>query len=57
MNAASWSLTGGWKPNSAVYIAKNACSSSKTVLGNVWYSLIKAFNLPKSTCPIPSVTY
>ncbi|XP_026819173.1 uncharacterized protein LOC113557828 [Rhopalosiphum maidis] len=57
INLASWSLTGGWKPNLAVFIAINACSSLKTVLGNVWYSLMKAFNFPKTSCPLLPIIY
>ncbi|KAE9528749.1 hypothetical protein AGLY_012324 [Aphis glycines] len=57
VNVASWSLTGGWKPNSIVYITKNACTNMKNVLGNVWYSLIKAFNGPITSCPLPAGTY
>ncbi|KAF0752510.1 Uncharacterized protein FWK35_00023147, partial [Aphis craccivora] len=57
VNVASWSLNGGWKPNSIVYITKNACTNMKNVLGNVWYSLIKAFNGPKTSCPFPAGTY
>ncbi|KAF0757892.1 Uncharacterized protein FWK35_00026536, partial [Aphis craccivora] len=29
VNFASWSLTGGWKPNSLVYVTNNACSKLK----------------------------
>ncbi|XP_060843931.1 uncharacterized protein LOC132923935 [Rhopalosiphum padi] len=57
VNAASWSITGGWKPNSMVYVSKNACSNLKKVTGNAWYSVIKAFNIPRTSCPIPSGTY
>ncbi|XP_028044455.1 uncharacterized protein LOC113557827 [Rhopalosiphum maidis] len=57
VNAASWSLIGGWKPNSMVYISKTACSSLKKILGNAWYSLMKAFNFSKATCPIPLGIY
>ncbi|KAF0737123.1 Uncharacterized protein FWK35_00033456 [Aphis craccivora] len=56
-NVASWSLTGGWKPNSAVYVTKNACSNMKKVLGNAWNSLLKGFNVPSTNCPIPVGTY
>ncbi|XP_022180185.1 uncharacterized protein LOC111040559 [Myzus persicae] len=52
-NVASWSLIGGWKPNSAVYISKNACSSLKKVLGNAWYAMIKTFSVPSTSCPLP----
>ncbi|XP_022164496.1 uncharacterized protein LOC111029687 [Myzus persicae] len=57
VNIASWSLTGGWKPNSYVYITKNACSKMKFVLGNTWVSLMKAFNFPNDSCPMPAGTY
>jgi hypothetical protein len=57
VNGASWSLTGGWKPNSLVYVSKNACSSLKMVLGNTWYSLYKAFHFPHTSCPLPSVIF
>ncbi|XP_060847984.1 uncharacterized protein LOC132927461 [Rhopalosiphum padi] len=57
INAASWSLTGGWKPNSMVYISKNACNSFKKFAGNAWYSVLKAFNFAKTTCPLPPGTY
>ncbi|XP_060845594.1 uncharacterized protein LOC132925198 [Rhopalosiphum padi] len=57
VNGASWSLTGGWKPNSFVYVSKNACSSLKMVLGNVWYSIMNDFNFPSTSCPVPSGTY
>ncbi|XP_060847933.1 uncharacterized protein LOC132927427 [Rhopalosiphum padi] len=57
VNAASWSLIGGWIPNSMVYLSKNACNSLKKFAGNAWYSIIKAFNIPTTSCPIPSGTY
>uniref|UniRef100_A0A2S2P1L1 MD-2-related lipid-recognition domain-containing protein n=1 Tax=Schizaphis graminum TaxID=13262 RepID=A0A2S2P1L1_SCHGA len=57
VNAASWSLTGGWKPNSMVYLSKNACRSLKMFAGNAWYSVIKAFNIPRTSCPLPAGTY
>ncbi|XP_050060193.1 uncharacterized protein LOC114130653 isoform X1 [Aphis gossypii] len=57
VNVASWSLTGGWKPNSLVYVTKNACSKLKSILGNSWYSLIKAVNSPTTNCPIPKGIY
>ncbi|CAH1731482.1 unnamed protein product [Aphis gossypii] len=57
LNVASWGSIGGWKPNSIVYIAKNACSSFKKVLGNVWYTIIKAFNVTSNNCPIQAGTY
>ncbi|XP_060881995.1 uncharacterized protein LOC132953638 [Metopolophium dirhodum] len=51
VNFASWDSIGGWKPNAVVYIAKNACSSFKNVLGNVWHELVKAFNFPSTIYP------
>ncbi|XP_026820289.1 uncharacterized protein LOC113558907 [Rhopalosiphum maidis] len=57
INAASWSLIGGWKPNSIVYLSKNACNSLKKIAGKAWYSIIKAFNIPTTSCPLPSGTY
>ncbi|KAE9528748.1 hypothetical protein AGLY_012323 [Aphis glycines] len=57
INGASWGSIGGWKPNSIVYITKNTCSNSKNLLGNVWYSLIKAFNGHITSCPLPAGTY
>ncbi|XP_060848056.1 uncharacterized protein LOC132927530 [Rhopalosiphum padi] len=57
INAASWSSIGGWIPNSMVYLSKNACSSLKKFAGNAWYSIIKAFNMPTTSCPIPSGIY
>ncbi|XP_060847478.1 uncharacterized protein LOC132927037 [Rhopalosiphum padi] len=56
LNIASWSLTGGWKPNSAVYITKNACSKMKHILGKAWFSMAKTFNA-KNDCPLPAGTY
>ncbi|XP_027841005.1 uncharacterized protein LOC114122523 [Aphis gossypii] len=57
INGASWGSIGGWKPNSMVYITKNTCSNSKKLLGNAWYSLIKAFNGHITSCPFPAGTY
>ena len=57
MNAASWSLTGGWKPNSIVYVTNKACSKIKLIAGNAWYTFTKAFNIPSGNCPIPMVIY
>ncbi|XP_026814210.1 uncharacterized protein LOC113554528 [Rhopalosiphum maidis] len=57
VNAASWSLIGGWKPNSMVYVAKKACSSLKMFAGNAWYTVLKAFNITKTSCPILPGTY
>ncbi|KAE9525911.1 hypothetical protein AGLY_013960 [Aphis glycines] len=57
VNFASWSLTGGWKPNSLVYVTNNACSKLKSILGNSWYSLTKAINSPTTNCPIPKGIY
>ncbi|CAH1731478.1 unnamed protein product [Aphis gossypii] len=56
-NTASWDSIGGWKPNSVVYITKNACSNLKKVLGNVWNTLFKSFNVSNTSCPIPVGTY
>jgi len=58
MNIASWGSTGGWKPNSLVYITKNACSSGlKKLLGNAWKNLAKSFNISNTSCPTPLVMY
>eukprot|EP00102_Acyrthosiphon_pisum_P026600 XP_016663810.1 PREDICTED: uncharacterized protein LOC103310664 [Acyrthosiphon pisum] len=57
VNFASWGSTGGWKPNSLVYISNNACSNLKKVLGNVWYELVKGFNIPSTRCPMQVGTY
>ncbi|CAH1731483.1 unnamed protein product [Aphis gossypii] len=40
-----------------VYITKNACSNFKKVLGNVWYTIVKAFNITSYDCPIQAGTY
>ncbi|XP_060872089.1 uncharacterized protein LOC132946224 [Metopolophium dirhodum] len=56
-NAASWGSTGGWKTNSIVYVATNACSKAKFLLGNAWYTFQKAFNIPSGDCPVPMGTY
>ncbi|XP_060871961.1 uncharacterized protein LOC132946138 [Metopolophium dirhodum] len=56
-NAASWSLTGGWKPNSIVYVTDNACSKAKFIAGNAWYTFQKAFNIQSGNCPVPMGTY
>ncbi|XP_026807484.1 uncharacterized protein LOC113550072 [Rhopalosiphum maidis] len=56
-NAASRSLTGGWKPNSIIYVTNNACSKSKFIAGNAWFSFLKAFNFPSGNCPIPMGNY
>ncbi|CAH1738761.1 unnamed protein product [Aphis gossypii] len=57
INVASWSLTGGWKPNSLIYVTNNACSKAKSILGNSWFSIIKSFNSPFVNCPIPKGVY
>ncbi|XP_027840996.2 uncharacterized protein LOC114122513 [Aphis gossypii] len=57
LNVASWGSTGGWKPNSMVYIAKNGCSTFKKVMGNVWYTVVKAFNITSYDCPIQAGTH
>ncbi|XP_060875946.1 uncharacterized protein LOC132949197 [Metopolophium dirhodum] len=51
-NFASWSLTGGWKPNSLVYVTDNACTKLKIILGNAWFSILKAFNFSTTNCPL-----
>ncbi|XP_022167375.1 uncharacterized protein LOC111031650 [Myzus persicae] len=56
-NVESWSLTGGWKPNSIVYVTTNDCTKTKFIAGNVWKSFLKAFNVPTENCPIPPGTY
>ncbi|KAF0709455.1 Uncharacterized protein FWK35_00035289 [Aphis craccivora] len=53
VNVASWSLTGGWKPNSLVYVTNNACSKVKSIMGNSWFSVVKSFNSPTTNCPLP----
>jgi hypothetical protein len=55
VNFASWSLTGGWKPNSIVYVSNNACSKFKSILGNAWFTITKSFNATTSNCPLPMV--
>ncbi|XP_050063672.1 uncharacterized protein LOC126552782 [Aphis gossypii] len=57
INGASWSLTGGWKPNAVVYIAKNACSNMKIFFGSAWNSLKENFNFSSYNCPISPGTY
>ncbi|KAF0740554.1 Uncharacterized protein FWK35_00022237, partial [Aphis craccivora] len=57
VNIASWSLTGGWKPNSLIYVTNNACSKTKNILGNAWYSFLKAVNSTTTNCPIPMGVY
>ncbi|XP_022164269.1 uncharacterized protein LOC111029549 [Myzus persicae] len=57
INFASWSLSGGWKPNAIVYKTRKACTHFKNVLGKTWNSVIKDFNIPTSSCPIPVGTY
>ncbi|XP_027851461.2 uncharacterized protein LOC114130649 [Aphis gossypii] len=57
VNFASWSLTGGWKPNSLVYVTKNACSKLKSILGNSWYSFLKATNSTITNCPLSKGIY
>lgn len=56
-NFASWSLTGGWKPNSLIYVTKNACSKAKSILGNAWYSFLKTVNSTTTNCPLPMGIY
>ncbi|XP_022180187.1 uncharacterized protein LOC111040561 [Myzus persicae] len=57
INVASWGLTGGWKPNSLVYLAKDACSNTKKILGNSWNSILKSFNVGPVSCPVAAGTY
>lgn len=57
MNLAHWGSTGGWVPNSYIYISKKACSTSRTVFGNAFVTFLKAFNVPTNSCPIPKVIY
>jgi len=57
VNIASWGSTGGWKPNSAVYISKKACSAIKNVAGNAWFSALKGFKVSTDSCPLPAVKY
>uniref|UniRef100_A0A2S2PSU7 MD-2-related lipid-recognition domain-containing protein n=1 Tax=Schizaphis graminum TaxID=13262 RepID=A0A2S2PSU7_SCHGA len=57
LNAASWGSIGGWKPNSMVYITKNACSNARKLLGNAWNKILKAFNFPNTSCPVVTGTY
>lgn len=56
LNLSSWSSTGGWMPNSFVFITKNACSEAKFVLRNVWLSMIMALNI-SSSYPALAVMY
>ncbi|XP_060875947.1 uncharacterized protein LOC132949198 [Metopolophium dirhodum] len=57
INLWSWSLTGGWKTNSYVYLTENACNKLKIVFGKVWFSLKESFKIPTGDCPIPSGIY
>ncbi|KAL4120797.1 hypothetical protein QTP88_013418 [Uroleucon formosanum] len=57
MNFASWGSTGGWKPNSYIYITKKACSALKNLGGKLWLTVSEAFNFPNAHCPIPVGTY
>ncbi|XP_050057022.1 uncharacterized protein LOC114131125 [Aphis gossypii] len=52
LNLESWGSTGGWIPNSNVYVTKKACSTLKKLGGNAWYTAMKGFNIPSTTCPI-----
>ncbi|XP_060849847.1 uncharacterized protein LOC132928916 [Rhopalosiphum padi] len=56
INLSSWSLIGGWKKNSYVYLTDNACSKLKYVMGNVWFSATSSFNI-SNHCPLPRGTY
>lgn len=57
MNLASWSSTGGWKENAAVYKSPEGCSNSKKLFGESWFSLAKAFHFPSVHCPLVEVVY
>ncbi|XP_060852637.1 uncharacterized protein LOC132930665 [Rhopalosiphum padi] len=57
VNFSSWSLTGGWKPNSLIYVTNNACSKMKSILGNAWIAFTKVFNASTANCPIPKGIY
>jgi len=57
VNFASWGSTGGWKPNSVVYISKKACTALKNVGGNAWFSFMKGFNIASYSCPLKAVKY
>jgi len=52
---ASWSLTGGWIPNSNIIVIKKACTNVKHFFGNAWIALIKSFQVPTDGCPLPVV--
>ncbi|XP_060849838.1 LOW QUALITY PROTEIN: uncharacterized protein LOC132928907 [Rhopalosiphum padi] len=54
VNIASWSLTGGWKPNSIVYVTNNGCSKLRNILGNAWDYVSKGFQIPTANCPQPT---
>ncbi|XP_025193420.1 uncharacterized protein LOC112593271 [Melanaphis sacchari] len=56
-NLATWSLSGGWKPNFYVYKGINACSTFKYILGNAWTSVQKAFDFPSDKCPVQPGTF
>jgi len=36
---------------------KKACSAFKKLDGNAWNSVMKSFNFPDVTCPLPVVMY
>ncbi|XP_022164131.1 uncharacterized protein LOC111029439 [Myzus persicae] len=57
LNWSSWGSTGGWIPNSNIYITKKACSTLKNLNGNLWFLAIKALNIKSPNCPIPVGTY
>jgi len=57
MNLASWGSTGGWVPNSNIFISKKACTVFRTIFGNAWVTCRKAFNIPTDGCPIPKVIF
>jgi len=51
----SWGSTGGWIPNSSVYVTKKACSTLKKLGGNAWNTVTNSFNISNGTCPVPTV--
>jgi len=38
-------------------VTKKACSNVKHFGGNAWFTVIKDFNVPTDSCPIPVVMY
>ncbi|VVC35870.1 Hypothetical protein CINCED_3A012697 [Cinara cedri] len=55
-NMASRSSMGGWKDNAYFLKCFNACSTARSLMGNMWNSLTKAFNATNK-CPVPAGTY